>query len=97
MLKIFRLISALEGLSYIVILSVSIGILSRDYVYNLGMIHGLLFTLYLLLSLQVSHKYKLPLIHWLLLFTASLVPFAFIPAELFLKKLGLSESKEQDS
>lgn len=97
MLKIFRLISALEGLSYIVILSISIGILSRDYVYNLGMIHGLLFTLYLLLSLQVSHKYKLPLIHWLLLFTASLVPFAFIPAELFLKKLGLSESKEQDS
>lgn len=97
MLKFFRFISALEGLSYLVILGVTIGLISRDFVFYLGMIHGVLFILYLLLSLQVSHRHKLPLIHWLLIFTASLIPFAFIPVELFLKKLESNEEAESDS
>jgi len=83
-LGFFRTISLLEGLSYVAILSVTLGLLSRDYVAALGMIHGVLFMLYLFLSLQVCAKEQ-----WSL--TASLIPFAFIPVELFLKKRSLQK------
>jgi len=91
LLGFFRTISLLEGLSYVAILSVTLGLLSRDYVAALGMIHGVLFMLYLFLSLQVCAKEQWSLKIWLLLFTASLIPFAFIPVELFLKKRSLQK------
>ncbi|HBY86792.1 MAG TPA: DUF3817 domain-containing protein, partial [Colwellia sp.] len=56
MLKYFRAISLLEGLSFLAILSVSFGLVSRDFVFMLGMAHGVLFMLYLFLSLIVSNK-----------------------------------------
>jgi hypothetical protein len=43
MLKFFRGISILEGLSFLLILCVSMGIISRDFVSILGMGHGVLF------------------------------------------------------
>lgn len=90
MLNVFRAISLLEGLSYLLILSVTLGVISRDFVFFLGMGHGVLFTLYLLFSLIVSGKKEWSVGVWLLLFLASLVPFAFIPVEMFLKKAGQS-------
>lgn len=84
--KFFRAISVLEGLSYLLILSVTLGFISRDFVSTLGMAHGVLFMLYLVLSLQVSHKQSWSLPVWLLVFMGSLVPFAFIAVELFLRK-----------
>lgn len=86
MLKIFRMISMIEGLSYLVILSVTFGLISRDYVFPLGMLHGVLFVLYLLFSLQVSNKQGWSILTWLALFLASLLPLAFIPVEIFLRK-----------
>lgn len=86
MLNTFRTVSIFEGLSYLVILSVTLGIISRDYVFYLGMMHGVLFLLYLILSLIVSSKRNWSLKIWLPLFLASLMPFAFIPVELYLKK-----------
>ncbi len=86
MLKYFRAISILEGLSFLAILSVSLGFISRDYVFQLGMGHGVLFMLYLLLSLVVSNTQGWSLKVWLPLFIASLVPFAFIPVEIFLSR-----------
>jgi len=38
------------------------------------------------LSLLASHKQSWSLITWLLVFLASLVPFAFIAVELFVQK-----------
>lgn len=92
MLKYFRAISLLEGLSFLAILSVSFGLVSRDFVYQLGMTHGVLFMLYLFLSLIVSNKQQWSLLTWVSLFVASIVPFAFIGVEIFLSKKA--ESKE---
>ncbi|HCM46852.1 MAG TPA: DUF3817 domain-containing protein [Colwellia sp.] len=87
MLKFFRVISLLEGLSFLSILSVTLGLVSRDFIFQLGMAHGVLFMLYLVLSLIVSNKEKWSLVIWLSLFIASIVPFAFIAVEIYLSKI----------
>jgi len=86
MLKIFRISSLCEGLSFLLILSVTFGIIPRDFVYFLGMGHGVLFVIYLVLSSIVSHKQSWSIIVWLLVFLASIIPFAFIAVEIFIKK-----------
>jgi len=86
MLKLFRAISLLEGISYLAILSVTLGFISRDFVSLLGMAHGVLFMLYLMISLAVSNKQQWPVVTLFLLFTASVVPLAFIGVEIFLSR-----------
>lgn len=88
MLTFFRSISILEGLSYLAVLSVTLGFVGREHVATLGMVHGLLFMLYLAVSLAVSGKEQWSLKVWLPVFAASLVPLAFIPVELYLRKLS---------
>lgn len=85
-MKLFRLVSLSEGISYLLILSVTLGFISRDYVSLLGMVHGVLFMAYMMLSLNVSNKQNWSVVVWLLVFVASLVPFAFIAVEFFLRK-----------
>ena len=87
MLTSFRIVSLLEGFSYLVILCVTLGFISRDLVYPLGMLHGLLFLLYLVFSLIVGGKKNWSLMVWLPIFFASLIPFAFIAVEYYLRKL----------
>ncbi|MDN3647861.1 DUF3817 domain-containing protein [Reinekea marina] len=86
MLKAFRAISVLEGLSYLVILGVTFGFISREWVMVLGLTHGALFTLYFVASLIVTHKMAWPVWGWLLLLLVSIVPFAFIALEWFLRQ-----------
>jgi integral membrane protein len=82
----------LEGFSYLLILSITLGFISRDFVFAVGMTHGVLFILYLITSLLVSNQYGLSIWVWMLLFLASIIPFAFIPAEFYLKKLTINNS-----
>lgn len=93
MLNSFRIISLLEGLSFLTILSVTLGVISRDYVFSLGMLHGILFMLYLVFSLMVSGKQGWGLNVWLPLFLAAFIPFAFIPVELYLKKASANKTQ----
>jgi len=86
MLKLFRAISLLEGVSYLAILSVTLGFISRDFVSLLGMAHGVLFMLYLMISLAVSNKQQWSVVTLFLLFTASVVPLAFIAVEMLLSR-----------
>lgn len=86
MLTFFRVISILEGLSYLAILSITLGVISRDFVFQVGMGHGVLFMLYLFVSLQVSDKQGWSLKIWIPLFLASIIPFAFLLAEFYLRK-----------
>ncbi len=86
MLNFFRAISFFEGLSYLAILGVSFGFISRDYVSSLGMGHGILFICYMFVCMAVANKEGWPSKVSFAIFIASLVPFAFIPVELFLKK-----------
>ena len=71
----------LEGVSYLVILSVTLNIVSRDYIFVIGMTHGALFLGYFVLSLFASHKQGWSVVIWLLVLLAAVVPFAFIPVE----------------
>jgi integral membrane protein len=86
MLKAFRIISLIEGVSYLLILCVTLGVIGREYVYFLGMAHGVLFILYFVFSLLASHKQAWSLIVWLLVLIASVIPFAFIAVEMFVKR-----------
>ncbi len=86
MLKLFRGISLIEGTSYLLILCVSLGIISRDFVAVIGMGHGVLFILYLLLAMFTAYKYSWSVMTWSLLFLASIVPFAFLLVERFIQK-----------
>lgn len=86
MLKVFRMVSALEGLSYLVILSVTLGFIGREWVSILGMTHGALFSLYFVLSLIVTNKQGWPVWGWVLLLLVSVIPFAFILLEVYLRK-----------
>ena len=93
MLNLFRLASVLEGISYLVILSVTLNIISREYVYFLGMTHGILFLVYFVFSLLASHKQAWSVIVWLMVLFAAVVPFAFIAVELFIRKDLAKNSK----
>ena len=86
MLKVFRIVSLLEGISYLLILCVTLGVISRDYVFIFGMGHGLIFLLYFVFSLLASHRQNWSMVVWLMVFLASIIPFAFIPVEIFIKK-----------
>ncbi|KZM39276.1 hypothetical protein OA92_20500 [Marinomonas sp. SBI22] len=86
MFSLFRALSFAEGVSYVMILSISMGLLSRDYVSMIGMTHGILFMIYLVLLALVSEKEGWSKQARGGLFIASIVPFAFIRAELFLRK-----------
>ena len=75
----FRLITLLEGLSYILLLFIAVPIKhfwgDESYVKILGMPHGLLFMQFLVLSLLLKDDY-----HWnrrdmLIICIASVIPF----------------------
>ena len=78
MLKYFRIISFVEGLSFLAILCVTFGIISREFVSYLGMLHGVLFMLYIALLFVVAQKKGWSILSWMALFLASLIPFAFL-------------------
>ncbi|NOQ94162.1 MAG: DUF3817 domain-containing protein [Methylophaga sp.] len=85
MLKMFRVVSIVEGLSFLTILCVSFGIISRDFVFYIGLFHGVLFIAYLVLSLLVTDKKGWSILVWLALFLAAVIPFAFIIVEFLLR------------
>lgn len=94
MVKLFRMVSCAEGLSYLVILSVTLGFISREFVFVLGMTHGVLFLLYLILSLLVSNQKGWSVIKWLGLFAAAIIPFAFVPVEVMMHKQEMEPMPE---
>jgi len=50
------------------------------------MFHGILFMIYIIASLTLSDKKGWPILTWLALFIASVIPFAFIAVEIYLRK-----------
>lgn len=79
MLKFFRLISFLEGLSYLLLLFVAVPIKyigeNETFVKMLGMPHGLLFIVYIIMAILL--KYELSWnskVFWSVLI-ASIIPF----------------------
>lgn len=83
---LFRVVSLLEGLSYLLILSVTMGFISREYVSTLGMGHGVLFLLYCVCCVAAGSRDRWSGFALIMVFFASLIPFGFVPVELWLRK-----------
>ncbi len=89
----FRLVAFLEGCSFLLFaitmpLKYMMGMPRPNYF--IGMAHGLLFMLYIVLLLQVSTEYKWPVKKILLAFIAALIPFGTFIAN---KKLYPEETQ----
>ncbi len=90
MLKAFRVLSLVEGLSLIVLLFIAMPLKYKFQMYGVvpvvGPIHGLLFMAYFIMSLGVSHKEEWSVGFWLMVLLASLVPGACFFLDWKLKK-----------
>ncbi|MGC1205134.1 MAG: DUF3817 domain-containing protein [Flavobacteriaceae bacterium] len=79
LVNIFRIVAFLEGISYILLLFIATPIKylsgNPDYVKLLGMPHGLLFMLYIILAFMLKNnmKWTNTQFGWILL--ASIIPF----------------------
>ena len=79
MIKLFRLVAFLEGLSYILLIFIAVPIkyLLDDptYVKLLGMPHGILFVGYIIFAVIGKNKFKWSYVEFFIISAASLVPF----------------------
>lgn len=79
MKKFFRLITLLEGLSYILLLCIAVPLKywggDESWVKLLGMPHGLLFMAYIVLALFLREDYQWVIKETFIVLLASIVPF----------------------
>ena len=75
----FRIIALLEGVSYILLMTIGLYfkyLLNDDtYVKLLGMPHGVLFMLYILIAFLLRKQEQWSFINFVIILFASLVPF----------------------
>ena len=80
MLKAFRVLSLIEGLSLISLFCIAMPAKYYfgyfDIVWPVGMTHGLLWMTLVVFSLPVSHKQGWSVFFWMLVLLASVIPFA---------------------
>ena len=79
MLQTFRLLSLVEGISLLILLFIAMPAkyqFGYDFVWQVGMTHGLLWLAYVALSLPLSHKQSWTVMFWMMVLLASTVPFA---------------------
>lgn len=89
MLRSFRLLSLIEGLSLLVLLFVAMPAkygFGHDFVWPVGMTHGVLWLAYVVMSLLVSHLRKWSVVAWLLALLCSVLPFGFVLLDRRLKR-----------
>ena len=92
MIKLFRLITLLEGSSYLLLLFIAVPLKylvgDESYVKLLGMPHGVLFILYIVFAFVFQKKMKWSLIKFLIILVASVVPFGtFYIDKKYLRKI----------
>ena len=96
LLKIFRALSIIEGLSLIALMCIAIPAKYYfgyfDIVWDVGMTHGILWMLYFVMSLAVSHVEKWKVTLWIMALFASVIPFACFFLEKKLKGQRVSET-----
>jgi integral membrane protein len=82
MIKIFKTVAILEGISYLVLFSNRLLVkpnnpeLYHQLLYPIGMSHGLLFIGYLLLAILIRKSQNWNLLKFGIVLLASLLPFA---------------------
>lgn len=79
MIKLFRLITLLEGSSYLLLLFVAVPLKylmgDESYVKLLGMPHGVLFIAYIILSFLMRKKMNWNTTSFIIILLASIIPF----------------------
>lgn len=79
MIKIFRGVSILEGISLLVLLFIAMPIKyilgNPEYVKHVGMAHGLLFVAYVLFAIMTKFELNWKSKTLLIVFVASVIPF----------------------
>ena len=89
MLKTFRILSLIEGLSLLALLFIAMPAkyhFGYDFIFLVGMTHGVLWISYVILSLAVSHQQRWSVMKWLMALGASVIPFACIFIDKRLKR-----------
>jgi|SRR5690554_3600338 len=90
MIPLFSKISLLEGLSLLLLLFVAMPLkylLGMAQVVSIvGMVHGILFLIYLAFSLIAAHKAKWSLFFYLWALLCAVIPFGFIALNRHLKE-----------
>lgn len=87
MLKFFKIIGILEGISYLVLFFNMLVIKNFDVVlykkllFPIGMAHGLLFVLYVILAVYLKIERKWTISFFIKIFVASLLPFGTFYSE----------------
>ena len=79
--KVFRVLSVLEGLSLITLLFIAMPARYQfgvDFVWPVGMAHGVLWLAFVVMSLLVSHLQRWSIGAWLLALLCSVLPFGFL-------------------
>jgi len=75
----FRIVSFLEGISYLLLLFIAVPIKyfqgNESYVKMLGMPHGLLFMLYIVLAIVIQKQMKWNMKTLAIVLIASVIPF----------------------
>jgi integral membrane protein len=89
LVKGFRLLSVLEGLSLITLLFIAMPAkyqFGHDFVWPVGMAHGVLWLAYVLGSLAVSHVLRWSVWAWGLALLCSVLPFGFLLVDARLRR-----------
>lgn len=77
--NIFRIVSVLEGVSYLLLLFIATPIKylleNESYVKMLGMPHGLLFIVYIILATMLKYEFKWESKKFMIILVASIIPF----------------------
>lgn len=98
-IKALRLIGALEGLSFLLLLFFAMPMKymfdNPMFVKYVGMGHGVLFVVYLIVLLAVCHRMKWSLNMFVMGLIASILPFGPFIFDLKLKKIAASEQLNQ--
>ena len=79
MKKIFRIVSILEGVSYLLLLFIATPIKyilgNETFVKMLGMPHGLLFICYIILAIMMKYELNWKSKTFIIVLAASIIPF----------------------
>ena len=89
--KVFRVIAFLEGVSYLLLLFIATPVKylagNDDYVKMLGMPHGVLFMIYVVLAFMIRSDFKWNSRQFSVVLIASIIPFGtFYVDRKYLKK-----------
>ena len=75
MTRLFKIIATLEGISLLALLFVAYVYRIDEAVRIIGMAHGLLFIIYIIIASMLKSELKWPLSKYLIICLASVIPF----------------------